>query len=33
MAKMTSFIMVRMVVFLTDAVMLDVAMTDTILSV
>lgn len=33
MAKMTSFIMVRMVVFLTDAVMLGVAMTDTILSV
>lgn len=33
MAKMTSFIMVRMVVFLKDAVMLDVAMTDTILSV
>ena len=33
MAKMTSFIMVRMVVFLKDAVMLDVAMTDTISSV
>jgi len=33
MAKMSSFIMVRTVVFIRDAVMLDMAMTDTVLSV